>query len=297
MKTTMSDPSTSHHDQFATDTASPGSSTGPRGAEPSEVKAERSPALDTRPFAVLARRFIEQIGPRSVWGPLLFKGGFGALLLALVAYLGHLSHRLETYGPIRALDEQVIALVETAHTTKQSSAEPSVHNVHTHTNESGASHGLAQGAPNGAAASKDQQAPAEKPACPEGTTLPPAKGILADGRVILNEATAEELTTLPGVGPARARAVVELRTRLKKFKKVEDLLRIKGIGWKSLSKLKDRVVLERPPEPSVDAAPDSVPVSSPPSAGLDVEVESAEAHVQPPGPVRERFASAARLKF
>lgn len=285
MKTTMSDPSTSHHDQFATDTASPGSSTGPRGAEP---------------FAVLARRFIEQVGPRSVWGPLLFKVGFGAILLTLVAYLGHISHRLETYGPIRALDEQVIALVETAHTTKQSSAEPSSHGVHTNTNAPAASHGLTQGAPNGVAASKDQVAPAaqaEKPACPETSTQPLAKGILADGRVILNEATAEELTTLPGIGPARARAVVELRTRLKKFKKVEDLLRIKGIGWKSLSKLKDRVVLERPPEPSVDAAPDSVPVLSPPSAGLEGEAESAEAHVQAPSPVRERLASVASMKL
>jgi competence protein ComEA len=70
---------------------------------------------------------------------------------------------------------------------------------------------------------------------------------MADGRVILNVASEDELTKLPGIGPSRARAIVALRQRLAKFRAVEDLLRVKGIGRKTLRRLKPNVVLDRPP--------------------------------------------------
>jgi competence protein ComEA len=75
----------------------------------------------------------------------------------------------------------------------------------------------------------------------------PGPGIMADGRVILNVASEDELTKLPGIGPSRARAIVALRQRLAKFRAVEDLLRVKGIGRKTLRRLKPNVVLDRPP--------------------------------------------------
>ena len=71
-----------------------------------------------------------------------------------------------------------------------------------------------------------------------------APGVLPDGRVVLNAATVADLVTLPGIGPKRASQIVELRLRLGKFRKVSDLLRVKGIGVKSLRKLAPRVVLE-----------------------------------------------------
>src|SRR5262249_41232526 len=71
-------------------------------------------------------------------------------------------------------------------------------------------------------------------------------GIMADGRIILNVASEEELTKLPGIGPSRARAIVALRQRLAKFRAVEDLLRVKGIGRKTLRRIKPSVVLDRP---------------------------------------------------
>ncbi len=74
----------------------------------------------------------------------------------------------------------------------------------------------------------------------------PASAFLADGRLILNLATVDELIKLPGVGPSRAAAIVALRKRLKGFRKVNDLLRVRGIGWKSLAKLKPKIVLDRP---------------------------------------------------
>jgi competence protein ComEA len=73
-----------------------------------------------------------------------------------------------------------------------------------------------------------------------------SSGILPDGRIILNLATEDELTKLPGIGPSRARAIVALRQRLSKFRAVEDLLRVKGIGRKTLRRIKPNVVLDRP---------------------------------------------------
>jgi competence protein ComEA len=74
----------------------------------------------------------------------------------------------------------------------------------------------------------------------------PSNGVLADGRIILNIATEDELMKLPGIGPSRARAILALRQRLAKFRAVEDLLRVKGIGRKTLRRIKPNVVLDRP---------------------------------------------------
>jgi len=57
-------------------------------------------------------------------------------------------------------------------------------------------------------------------------------------------ASAEELSLLPGVGPARARAIVELRQQRGGFKRVEDLLEVKGIGEAGLAKLKPFLAIE-----------------------------------------------------
>lgn len=59
----------------------------------------------------------------------------------------------------------------------------------------------------------------------------------ATGVVNLNRASLEELTRLPGIGPARARAVLELRTRLKRFERVEQLMRVRGIGRRTFRRL------------------------------------------------------------
>jgi len=83
----------------------------------------------------------------------------------------------------------------------------------------------------------------------------PGPGVTPDGRVILNAATEDELTRLPGIGPTRARAIVALRQRLAKFRAVEDLLRVKGIGRKTLRRIKPSVILDRP------ATPDTKPTT------------------------------------
>ncbi len=95
---------------------------------------------------------------------------------------------------------------------------------------------------------------------------PPA--VTSDGRVILNEATVRELTTLPGVGEKRAEAILALRARLGRFDKPAQLLRVRGIGPKSLAKLMPKFVLDRPvePAPAASTAPASLvgPSGAPP---------------------------------
>jgi competence protein ComEA len=59
--------------------------------------------------------------------------------------------------------------------------------------------------------------------------------------VTLNTATAEDLAHLPAIGPARARAIVEDRRRRGPYGSLEDLLRVPGIGAKTIERLRGRV--------------------------------------------------------
>lgn len=56
--------------------------------------------------------------------------------------------------------------------------------------------------------------------------------------VNINTATAAELEALPGVGPAKAKAIVEYRKQNGAFKTTEDLKKVKGIGEGIYGKLK-----------------------------------------------------------
>ena len=59
--------------------------------------------------------------------------------------------------------------------------------------------------------------------------------------VELNSATVEQLTALPGIGKITAERIVAFRTEHGPFTRVEDLMKVKGIGEKSFSKLRDHV--------------------------------------------------------
>lgn len=64
------------------------------------------------------------------------------------------------------------------------------------------------------------------------------------GKVEINRANSAELETLPGIGPAKAAAIISYREQHGPFKTIEDLLNISGIGPKSLEKLKDHVMIK-----------------------------------------------------
>jgi competence protein ComEA len=86
------------------------------------------------------------------------------------------------------------------------------------------------------------------------TPAAPSEAITPEGKVILNKAGVDELCRLPGIGTKRAEAILALREKLGgRFKRATDLLRVKGIGVKSLKRLQPHFVLDPPtpaPEPT-----------------------------------------------
>lgn len=63
-----------------------------------------------------------------------------------------------------------------------------------------------------------------------------------DGKVAINHADAATLEQLPGIGPAKAEAIISYREENGPFKDENDLLNVSGIGAKSIEKLSDKIV-------------------------------------------------------
>jgi len=71
-----------------------------------------------------------------------------------------------------------------------------------------------------------------------------AKPPAAAGAVVnLNTATATQIATLPGIGEKAAQRIIEYREKNGGFKKIEELMNVKGIGEKSFLKLKPLVTV------------------------------------------------------
>jgi len=66
--------------------------------------------------------------------------------------------------------------------------------------------------------------------------------------VDLNTATEKQLEQLPGVGPTTAKAIVEFRAKTGRFRRVEDLLVIRGISESKLEKIRPYVTIGLPPK-------------------------------------------------
>lgn len=62
----------------------------------------------------------------------------------------------------------------------------------------------------------------------------------------LNAATLEQLETLPGIGRKVAERIVEYRVKSGGFKKIEELMNVKGIGEKSFLKIKPLISVAKP---------------------------------------------------
>ena len=59
----------------------------------------------------------------------------------------------------------------------------------------------------------------------------------------VNTASEEELELIPGIGPAMAQRIITWREEHGPFERVEDLLNVRGIGVKTLEKLRPYVVV------------------------------------------------------
>lgn len=61
--------------------------------------------------------------------------------------------------------------------------------------------------------------------------------------VNINTAGESELDSLPGVGPATAKKIMDHRQSAGKFKSIDDLKNVKGIGAKKFEELKDKITI------------------------------------------------------
>src|SRR5712692_3282061 len=88
------------------------------------------------------------------------------------------------------------------------------------------------------------------------TKKPPLKPIN------INTANSEELQQVPGIGPATAEKILQMRKSYGAFKSVDDLLSIRGLGQKRLDKMRKYLTVGKAMAPKT-VQPASNPASSP----------------------------------
>ena len=84
------------------------------------------------------------------------------------------------------------------------------------------------------------------PAAAVGRSAPAAETEEDGGRIPINFAGKDELTQLPGVGPALAERIIEEREKNGVFRLPEDLLAVRGIGAATLQRLLPYISLQTP---------------------------------------------------
>ena len=77
-----------------------------------------------------------------------------------------------------------------------------------------------------------------KDASPE-KTIP-----VLEGKLNINTATAKELKMLPGIGKKTAATVIEYRTQNGNYTETNSLLKVKGVGKKTLEKITGFIIFE-----------------------------------------------------
>ncbi|MEY3383672.1 MAG: hypothetical protein RLZZ212_259 [Actinomycetota bacterium] len=69
------------------------------------------------------------------------------------------------------------------------------------------------------------------------------ESVQGTGKLSLNQATAEQLDSLPGIGPALSERIVAHRQSIGSFRSIEELTDVSGIGPKLFSKIRDQLTI------------------------------------------------------
>ena len=87
-----------------------------------------------------------------------------------------------------------------------------------------------------------------KPAMPSTPAMPAAASAID-----INSADAAQLESLPGIGPAKSKAIIDYRTQNGPFQNAADLEKVPGIGPKTMEQLAPLIMVK--PMPSMPAVP------------------------------------------
>jgi competence protein ComEA len=118
------------------------------------------------------------------------------------------------------------------------------------------------------------------------TKKPPPKPIN------INTANSEELQLVPGIGPATAEKILQMRKSYGAFKSVDDLLSIRGIGKKRLEKMRKYLTVSKAMAPNKPACtgcakPKAIQANAPPkSQPPDPASPASESEEPPAKPLR-----------
>lgn len=74
----------------------------------------------------------------------------------------------------------------------------------------------------------------------EGGRKPTTAVVNTETKININAAAIKELTTLPGIGPAKAKAIIDNRP----YRRIDDIVSVRGIGRKTFEKIRDRIDVE-----------------------------------------------------
>ena len=72
---------------------------------------------------------------------------------------------------------------------------------------------------------------------------------ISTGVINLNSATTPQLADLPGIGVKTAELIVQYRLKNGPFRKIEEIMNVRGIGEKSFLRIKDRLTVAAGSEP------------------------------------------------
>ena len=88
-------------------------------------------------------------------------------------------------------------------------------------------------------ATAQQTGPKKDKAAPSTSTGRASSRLAPGQKININTATAEELDRLPGIGPAKSKAIINYRNQNGDFKTIEDIQKVKGIKAGEFSKITD----------------------------------------------------------
>lgn len=75
----------------------------------------------------------------------------------------------------------------------------------------------------------------------KGIVIEDSKVETKEQKININNATKEELETISGIGPALAERIIEYRNKNGKFKSIEDLKNVSGIGDKKFENIRNKI--------------------------------------------------------